>query len=226
MAACPVCGGGKARRSCPALRQVICPTCCGTKRLVEIHCPADCAWLQSARLHPHAAQQRQQERDAATVVPLLRGLNDTEYGVLITCLQAAVAERQSATPRPLDADLQTAAVALAATAETSARGVLYEHVPEGPVAARLARALREALAEPVRAGVPRLDEAISTALRRLEEVLQAYRRGMPEPADGFFDFLERALQPRLADGATGQPIGPVAGVAAGGPDAGPRIIIP
>ena len=207
MAACPMCGGGKARRSCPALGHVICATCCGTKRLVEIRCPADCGWLQAARQHPHAAQQRQQERDSATVMPLLHGLNDTEYGVLVTCLQAAEAARRSAVPRPLDADLQAAVVALAATAETSSRGVLYEHVPDGPVAARLARDLREALDEPTRAGVPRLDAAISTALRRVEDVMKAYRRAAPDAAvDGFFEFLERVLQPQLADGATGHVI--------------------
>ena len=35
-------------------------------------------------------------------------------------------------PAPLDADLQLAAAALAATAETAMRGVLYEHQPETP----------------------------------------------------------------------------------------------
>ena len=177
MAACPMCGGGKARRSCPALGHVICATCCGTKRLVEIRCPADCGWLQAARQHPHAAQQRQQERDSATVMPLLHGLNDTEYGVLVTCLQAAVAARRSAVPRPLDADLQAAVVALAATAETSSRGVLYEHVPD--------------------------EQGMPVASFRMK----AYRRAAPDAAvDGFFEFLERVLQPQLADGATGHVI--------------------
>ncbi|HTU98989.1 MAG TPA: hypothetical protein VMF13_00510 [Luteitalea sp.] len=234
MAACPVCGGGKAKRSCPALGQVICATCCGTKRQIEIHCPDGCGWLQAARAHPHAALQRQQERDSALVVPLVEELSDTEYGVLMTCLQAAVTVRPDIAPPPLDTDLEQAAVALAATAETATRGVLYEHHPEGPVAARLALAMREALIEPKAAGVPRLDAATSVALRRLVDVMQAYRRSEPEPRDGFFAFLGRVLQPRFADGATGRAIDPthdprLAGLGASdlaGPASGPLIVIP
>src|SRR5688500_8016174 len=88
MAACPVCGGGKAKRQCPALDQAICPTCCGTKRLVEIRCPPGCGWLKASRAHPPAAQQRQQEQDANLVVPLIRGLDDGGYAVLMACLPA------------------------------------------------------------------------------------------------------------------------------------------
>ena len=42
---CPPCGARRARRGCPALADQICAVCCGTKRLVQIECPADCAWL-------------------------------------------------------------------------------------------------------------------------------------------------------------------------------------
>lgn len=206
MAACPLCGGGKARRSCPALDQVICATCCGTKRQVEIRCPESCPWLQAARAHPHAAQQRQQEQDSALVVPLIRELSDESYAVLMACLQAAVAARRDAVPRPLDEDLQQAAAALAATAETALRGVLYEHQPDSPVANRLARAMSAPLAEATQAGAPPLERPTIEALRRLEGVLKAYRRAGPPAPDAFFDFLERVLKPRVADAATGRPI--------------------
>jgi hypothetical protein len=136
MAACPVCGGGKAKRQCPALDRVICASCCGTKREGEIRCPAGCGWLQASRAHPAAALQRQQRRDADLVVPLVRGLDDQSYAVLLACLQAALAHRPASSPPPLDADLLEASRALAATAETAMRGVLYEHQPESPVAAR------------------------------------------------------------------------------------------
>lgn len=228
MAACATCGGKKAKRQCPALGQAICPTCCGTKRHVEIRCPADCGWLQSARAHPHAAQQRQQERDASLVVPLVRGMSDETYMALMACLQAAVRHAADADPRPLDEDLLQAARAVAATAETSLRGVLYEHVPESPVAARLARALSRPAAEAAERGVPRVEAALAAAMRRLEEVLSGFLRSHPDGPDAFFAFLARVLKPQLADATTGQALAsrdPLLSPLAAGPPDEPRIIL-
>ncbi len=203
MAACTICGGGKAKRHCPALQRLICPTCCGTKRLVDIRCPPTCGWLKSARVHPHAAQQRQQEQDAALVMPLIRGLDDGGYAVLMACLPAAVAFANEADPPPLDSDLQAAAAALAGTAETAIRGVLYEHQAETPVAARLARAMSAPLAEAAEAGIPRLDHSTAAAMRRVEEAVKDFRRDGQAAPDAYLRFLARVLKPRLAD-ASGQ----------------------
>lgn len=232
MAGCPVCGGGKAKRHCPALGQIICATCCGTKRQREIRCPSGCGWLAAARAHPPAVQQRQQEQDASLIVPLIRGLDDEAYAVLMACLPAALQFRNEANPPPRDEDLQAAAAALAATAETAARGVLYEHQPESMVAARLARSMSGPLAAAAEAGVPRLEAATTAAMRRLEDSVKAFRRNGPATADAFFAFVERVLKPRLADATTGQALTadadplltPLAGAAGGGD--GPRIIIP
>lgn len=231
MASCPLCGGGKAKRQCPALGRAICPTCCGTKRLVEIACPPTCGWLRASRAHPPAAQLRQQDHDASLVVPLIRGLDDGAYAVLMACLPAAMACRSTMDPVPLDEDLQLAAAALAATAETAMRGVLYEHQPDSPVAARLARAMSAPLAEAAEAGVPRLDTSTAAAMRRLEEAIRGFRRSGDNAPDAYFSFLDRVLRPRVADAQTGQALepgadpllAPLAGV--GGDDA-PRIIIP
>ncbi len=233
MAACPLCGGGKARRQCPAIGQVICATCCGTKRQGEIRCPADCGWLRAARTHPHAAQQRQQAQDEEITLQLVGDLSDEEYQVLMACLPAALRYRGEAVPAPLDADLQAAAGALGATAETARRGVLYEHQPESLVAARLARAMSEPLAEAAQAGVQRLDASTAAAMRRLEATVGRFRRSHGDSPAAFFAFLDRALRPAIADAVTGQAIGagadallsPLAGSDQDGAD-GPRIIIP
>lgn len=42
---CVKCGKQKGKRACPALGGDICSACCGTHRLKEISCPADCTWL-------------------------------------------------------------------------------------------------------------------------------------------------------------------------------------
>jgi hypothetical protein len=78
---CPRCGQRKARRNCPALGQTICSICCGTKRLVEIECTADCAHLTTSRDHPAAAVRRQQEHDLATLLPTIRHLTERQHQV-------------------------------------------------------------------------------------------------------------------------------------------------
>src|SRR5260370_15859354 len=75
---CPLCGTRRARRSCPAVGKQICAVCCGTKRLVQIPCPADCAYLASAREHPAAVVVRQQHRDVSFVAQSIRDFSDRQ----------------------------------------------------------------------------------------------------------------------------------------------------
>jgi len=49
VATCPSCDARKGKRSCPALGGLICPRCCGTKRILEIRCPPDCRYLSHER---------------------------------------------------------------------------------------------------------------------------------------------------------------------------------
>src|SRR5690349_21016564 len=72
---CSLCGTRKARRSCPALGRMICPVCCGTKRLKEINCPPTCSYLGNAEAHPPAVVQRQRERDLPMLVQMIEGLS-------------------------------------------------------------------------------------------------------------------------------------------------------
>src|SRR5262245_62957561 len=75
---CPRCGTRKARRGCPAVGQQICAVCCGTKRLVQIDCPPDCAWLAGAREHPPAVVARQQQRDLGMLVQFMRDFSERQ----------------------------------------------------------------------------------------------------------------------------------------------------
>ncbi len=75
---CPLCHSRPAKRQCPALGHSICSVCCGTKRLVEIRCTPDCAYLASARRHPAASVQRQHEFDVALMLPAMTGFSDRQ----------------------------------------------------------------------------------------------------------------------------------------------------
>jgi hypothetical protein len=135
------------------------------------------------------------------MMALLAGLSDPEYVALTTALDSGKAFKAQAIPPPLDEDLRQAAEALAATAETALRGVIYAHQPESLVAARLAAAMREALDEAGESGRAR-DAAVAAAMRRIEQgVRTAIRNGADAAA--FWDFLDRVLRPRVTEAGPG-----------------------
>jgi hypothetical protein len=192
--ACPVCNQRKARRECPALAQTICTVCCATKRLVEINCPSSCPHLTAAREHPAAIVKRQQERDVAMLLPTLRELTERQHQ-LFFLLQTAIARH---TPdgfaRLNDDDVAGAAGALAATFETAARGVIYEHAPESPVALHLANDLRAMLDEMRKQGAKVYDHEIAVVLRAIESGAREVGRKSDGEAATYLALMGRLLQ--------------------------------
>jgi hypothetical protein len=166
---CPVCGQRKARRECPALVQTICPVCCGTKRLTEIACPAGCVYLASAREHPAAVVKRQQERDVAMLVPTIRHLTERQYELFFLFLTLVARHKPEGFVRLRDDDVRDAAAAMAATLETSARGVIYEHPAASVVGQRLAKEMTSMLAEMRQQGATVPDREAALVLRAIEQ---------------------------------------------------------
>jgi hypothetical protein len=219
---CPLCGRRPARRTCPALAQDICSVCCGTKRQVEINCPADCVHLNNARLHPAAVVQRQHERDVRFLLPMVQDLDEQQYRLLLLLQAIAARHASQETSPPVDTDVADAAAAAASTLETSARGIIYEHRPTSLAAQRLAQELQRAVRElasraPAQAG--RVERDGAAALRRIERAAR--------DASGAFDGSERAyldLVARMHKGAGSSDATPAN--AAGEDPPAPRIIVP
>lgn len=190
---CPLCGIRKARRSCPAKGSQICSVCCGSKRLIEIDCPSDCAYLASAREHPPAVELRQQEKDFARLGPMVRDFTATQ-GELFLLLGSVVNNYQPIDLHPLlDEDVADAAGALASSLETAARGVIYEHRPASRAAERLMAAFKELLAQAGKGGgETRLQREATLVLRRIEE---SARQGSPQAGSrAFIELLARIIR--------------------------------
>ena len=199
---CPLCGTRKARRGCPAVGQQICAVCCGTKRLVQIQCPPDCTWLASARDHPPAVIVRQQQRDLGLLVNFMRDFNERQsqlfflINTFITSYQPA--ELQSL----LDDDVVEAMEALAATYETSVRGVIYDHRPASLPADRLAAAIKPVLAEAGKNLGTAFERDAAVVLRRVAEaVLDVRKLAVHQPAAvaaqdrrAYLDMLGRVIK--------------------------------
>lgn len=98
----------------------------------------------------------------------------------------------------IDADVVQAAAALAATFETSARGVIYEHRPASLPAERLATSLKGLLAEAGQEGGTPFERDAAVVLRRIEEAAREVRIGHPDNRRAFLDLLGRVM-PRSDD---------------------------
>lgn len=194
---CPSCGQRKARRSCPALGQTICTVCCATKRLVEIDCPEGCPHLASAREHPAAQVKRQQERDAAVLYPSIRHLTERQYQLFFLFQSAIARHTPDGFTRMVDEDVAQAAAAAAATLETAARGVIYEHSPNSLPAQRLASELTTMLGQIRAQGATVSDAEAAIALRAIEQ--GARNAGKVDPSDtAYVSLIARLLQVRRA----------------------------
>jgi hypothetical protein len=191
--ACPSCHQRKARRSCPALGQTICPVCCATKRLTEINCPPDCGYLASAREHPAAIVRRQQERDVAVLLPSIRHLTERQHQLFFLFHSVIARYVPDGFARLNDDDVAEAAAATAATLETSSRGVIYEHPAASPIAQGLARALTAMLEEVRAQGTKVYDGETAIALRAIEQGARETRRVAGEDQGAYLALVGRLL---------------------------------
>lgn len=171
---CPLCETRKGKRSCPARGALICSACCGQKRLVEIDCPPDCAYLTGAHAPGWDGRARDRERDSRRLGPHVAGLGEGQVRLLLLALAGVVslhARREDLD----DALLLEAVVALRKTADTQERGVIYEHPTTDPRAQGLVHdlaSLFEARAEDGAVHRPS-DRDLARVLRALEGALRS-----------------------------------------------------
>jgi hypothetical protein len=203
---CPLCHVRKERRACPALRQTICPVCCGTKRLTEIQCPEDCVYLASAREHPAAVVRRQQEHDIGVLMPTLQGLTERQHQLFFLFQSLIGRHTPEGFARLLDDDVAEAAAVVASTLETAARGVIYEHAAQSLTAQRLATEMTAMLAEMREKGVKVFDREAALVLRAVEKGARETRKAEPGET-AYLTLMARLLQRNRA-GAPSPPSEP------------------
>lgn len=184
---------------CPALNDQICAICCGTKRMVEIRCPPDCPYLATAREHPPAVVVRQQRHDLGLLVESLRDLNDRQSQLFFLIATLLARYKPSELESIVDDDVVQAAGTLAATYETAARGVIYEHRAASIPAARLATALKAALAQAAGGGGSAFERDAAVILRRIEQAARRMNEAGAPSSRMFLALLERVVSRQPGD---------------------------
>jgi hypothetical protein len=133
---------------------------------------------------------------------LLQGLSERQGRVFLMMTSVVSRHQSEGFQKVVDGDVAQAAEALAATIETAARGIVYEHQPASLPAARLLAELKTMLADIVKSAVAELgagavaglerDAAIT--LRRIEEAAKSTSKDDPR-STVFQELLIRVLAP-------------------------------
>lgn len=134
--------------------------------------------------------KKQQEQDVAAVMPALRHLTERQHQLFFLFHTAISRHMPEGFSRLLDADVADAAAAAAATLETAARGVIYEHTAPSLPAQRLATDLRAMLAQMRDAGATVYDREAAIVLKAIE---QGAREKHSHPT-AYLELMGRLLQ--------------------------------
>ncbi len=89
MAKCISCHSKKGKRNCPALGDLICSLCCGTKRGKEIDCPEDCFYLDKSKHYFAERQEAQQLSDFEREMHKVIG-NEEKYLDILQNIEFAI----------------------------------------------------------------------------------------------------------------------------------------
>jgi len=150
--------------------------------------------LAAAREHPAAVVRRQQEHDVALLMPTLQRLTERQHQLFFLFHSVIARHTPEGFARLNDDDVAQAAGAAAATLETAARGVIYEHAAESPLARRLGNELTAMLGEVRQHGTTVYDSEAAIALRAIEAGAREIRTRTDGGTTAYLSLMGRLLQ--------------------------------
>ncbi len=183
--------------------------------MVQIACPSDCAWLASAREHPPAVAVRRQQRDVGVLLQIMRDFDERQSRLFVLVNTFLVRYEPPELQPLIDDDVAEAMGALAATFETSARGVIYEHRTASLPAERIVAGLKPLLAEAGKNGGTPFERDAAAVLRRIEAAVREVRAVDHENRRAFLELVSRLMR-KEADEADADAPG----------ESTPRLIVP
>jgi hypothetical protein len=159
---------------------------------VEIRCPSDCGYLSSAREHPAAVVRRQQERAVTTLGPTIRHLTERQQQLYFLFQSVIARHTPQGFGRLVDDDVAEAAGTLAKTLETAARGVIYDHAAQSPIAQGLVADLKALLDRVREEGGRVFDGETAITLRAIEQGARTVRTS-PDERTAYLDLMATLL---------------------------------
>ena len=141
----------------------------------------------------------------AVLLPTIRHLTERQYQLFFLFQTLIARHAPEGFARVVDDDVADAAGAFAATLETAARGVIYEHPPQSLVAQRLAAEMKTMLAQMKEQGATVYDREVAIVLRAIEQGARDIRKASPGDT-AYLELVGRLLQvDRAAEAPEAQP---------------------
>jgi hypothetical protein len=193
---CSLCRKRPAKRACPAVHQTICSVCCATKRLVEIACPQDCRFLDSAHKHPAAVVRRQIDHDLSLLMATIGRLSEQQLQLFFLLQSMVLSHKSEGIGRLSDSDVALATGALAASLETASKGVIFEEATASVTAEGLRRALKPIVEEITKSGGSRAEREVAAVLRGMERGAQHEGGLIPAGDTSYLELVARIFQQR------------------------------
>jgi hypothetical protein len=137
----------------------------------------------------------------------VRDFNQRQVALFVD-ITTALRQYQPLDLQPLlDEDVIDAAGALAATFETAAAGVIYEHRPHSRPAARLVDIVNTRLTERRGTAGTAFDRDAAVVLRHIEGAARGVHADSPTSPRAFLDLLGRVLEAKGHSAEAGEPSG-------------------
>ncbi|MGH9350447.1 MAG: hypothetical protein ACRD26_24625 [Vicinamibacterales bacterium] len=125
---------------------------------------------------------------------MIEGLTDRQFQLFLLFQTAIAQHKPVGLARLRDDDVADAAAALAATLETAARGVIYEHAAQSVPAQRLATDLKALLADVRQQGAKVFDGEAAAVLRAVEQGARNARRTADGDDVAYLMMMARLLE--------------------------------
>lgn len=207
---CRICDDRRPRRYCPGVRGDICSVCCGQEREVSVDCPLDCEYLLEARVH-----ERHPDPDPAEFpnqdIPVTEGFLRAHEPLLLY-LASGVLRAALETPGAVDHDVREALASLIRTYRTLQTGLMYESMPQNPLAAAIHERMQAAVADlrkrVTETGGTVRDAEVLGVLAFLQRLEIQHHNGRRK-GRAFVDFLSRYFVPAPSGVAPREPASPL-----------------
>jgi hypothetical protein len=172
--------------------------------LVEISCPEDCRYLESAQRHPAAVIKKQIDHDLGVLMATVGRLSEQQLQLFFLLQSMVLSYKPDGLLKVTDADVAQATGALASALETSSKGVIYEEAAASLPAEGLRRAMKPVIDEIIKGSGSRAEREVALVLRGMERGAKHEGGLITDGATAYLELVGRVFQQKpLSRGGPG-----------------------
>ena len=163
---------------------------------MEISCHEDCRYLEAAQRHPAAVVKRQIDQDLGILMTTVGRLSEAQLQLFFMLQSMVLSYKPEGLARMTDADVAQATGALAASLETSSKGLIFEEAATSVPAEGLRRSMKPMLDELTKGGGSRAEREVALVLRAMERGARHEGGFIPDGDTSYLELVGRVFQQR------------------------------